>query len=409
MKIIVRFSFLVLIAQGILSCASGHSPKKGEQPQNSTFENGKVIPSVACLKDSSTKYSLYLPKKYSSSQAYPVILAFDPHGSGNLPLELYHELAEKYGYVFVGSNDSKNGLSISETNDIISALFEEIHGRFSVDTNRIYAMGFSGGARIASLMGLFHGGVAGVIGCGAGFPGIDLPAKFRFDYIGFAGTSDFNMNELIRLDEQMSQQEFNHALVLFDGIHEWPSKSLMEKAFIWNECCAMRRNLIPKNEKLIMEEKRFFDSSLTKEKVSMDKISYHRDLKNAISFMNDICETVLYKHLLSDLENDPEYKRQSKALQKLMEKESQEQQALQDDFFSKDIEWWKNKMANYDMRIAGNKNLTDASMCKRIKSYLSLVAYLNYSRMQNSGDMEKASFALQVYKVVDPENAAKIK
>ena len=409
MKKYFRFSFLYLISLGFLSCTSGNTPKKGDQTQNPAFENGKVIPSVACLKDPSTKYSLYLPKKYSSSQTFPVILAFDPHGSGNQPLDLYHELAEKYGYIFLGSNDSKNGISISETNRIISALFEEINYRYSIDTSRIYTMGFSGGARIASLIGLFHGGVAGVIGCGAGFPGIDQPGNFHFDYIGFAGTSDFNMNELIRLDEQMDQQNFNHALFLFDGIHEWPSKSLMEKAFIWNECSAMRKNAIPKNEKLILSHKQVFDSTLTKEKNSLDKISYHRDLKNVISFMKGLSEIVSYSRLLSILENDPEYIRQSKALQTLMEKESREQQTLQDDFFFKDIVWWKNKMANYDTRIASNKNLTDARMCKRIKSYLSLMSYINYNRMLNSGDMEKANFALQVYQVVDPENAAKTK
>ena len=403
------FSFILLITLGILSCASGHSPKQGEQGQNRTFEKGKVISSVTCLKDHSTTYSLYLPTKYSSSQTFPVILAFDPHGSGNLPLELYHELAEKYGYIFIGSNDSKNGNSISETNRIISSLFEEINGRFSIDTNRVYAMGFSGGARIASIIGLFRGGIAGVIGCGAGFPGTDQPGNFRFDYIGFAGTSDFNMNELIRLDEQLDHLEFNHALFLFDGIHEWPSKSLMEKAFVWNECCAMRRKFIPRNENFIQREKHVFDSTLNIEKASEDKISYHRDLKNAISFMKDLFETVSYQRFLSDLENDLEYKRQLKAQQNLMEKESQEQQALTDDFFFKDIAWWKSKMKEYDKRISGKNNLTDARMCKRMKSYLSLMSYINYNRMLNSGDMEKANFALQVYQVVDPENAAKIK
>jgi predicted esterase len=400
---------LVLLFLGFLSCISGHSPKQADQRQNPAFETGKVISEVSCLKDSSTKYALYLPENYSSSRTFPVILAFDPHGSGNLPLELYHELAEKYGYIFIGSNDSKNGVSISETNRIITSLFEEINSRFSIDTNRIYAMGFSGGARIASLIGLFRGGVSCVIGCGAGFPGINQPGKFQFDYIGFAGTYDFNMNELVRLDEQMVQLEFNHALFLFDGIHEWPSKSLMEKAFLWTECCAMRKNQTPKNEKLILSQKQLFDSLLVKDKGTTDKISYHRDLKNAISFMKDLTETVAYKRALYELENDPVYIRQSKDFQRQLEKESQEQQALQDDFFFKDIAWWKERIRNYDQRIKNEKNPADARMCRRMKSYLSLVSYLNYNRMLNSNDKEKAAFSLQVYQIVDPENAAKIK
>jgi len=403
------FSFLLLIVLGIVSCANGHSSGKKQNEPNRAFETGKVIPKVFCQKDPSTTYALYLPKKYSSSRTYPVILAFDPHGSGNLPLELYHGLAEKYGYIMIGSNESKNGIPVSESDRIIFSLFEEMNLGFSVDTNRIYTLGFSGGSRIASLIALFHGGVAGVIGCGAGFPGIDQPGKYRFDYIGFAGTYDFNMHELIGLDQQLDQQAFNHALFLFDGIHEWPSASLIEKAFKWNECCAMRRNSIPKDDHFINAEKQRIDSLLTIEKNSVDKIGYHRSLKNAISFMKDLSETDSYKKTLTDLEKNPGYKQQSRAQQNLLEKESKEQQELNDDFFFKDLDWWKSRIAGYDKRISSSKNPEDARMCRRLKSYLSLMCYMNYTRLQNKGDVEKAKFAMQVYEVVDPENAAKTK
>ena len=34
-------------------------------------------------------------------------LCFDAHGKGLLPVELYKDEAEKYGYIVVGSNNSK--------------------------------------------------------------------------------------------------------------------------------------------------------------------------------------------------------------------------------------------------------------------------------------------------------------
>ena len=55
------------------------------------------------------------------------------------------------------------------------------------------------------------------------------------------------------------------------------------------------------------------------------------------------------------------------------------------------------------------KNINDVRMYRRIKSYLSLLAYMNYSRMVSNSNKEKADFAYEVYKIVDPENAAKIK
>jgi hypothetical protein len=402
-----RISFLTLIILGNIACTSGSSPKRGEQ--SSSFETGIVIPKVSCIKDPSTTYSLYLPKNYSSSHRFPLILAFDPGGSGILPLTMYHDLAEKYGYIMMGSNDSKNGNSFPQTNLIISTLLEEIPERFSIDSNRIYTMGFSGGARIASLIGLYIGGIASVTGCGAGFPSTDRPGKYVFDYIGFAGMSDFNMYELIRLDQQLSQQNFNHVLFLFDGIHEWPQKLMMEKAFQWNECSAMRKQLIPRNEKLLGTLKESFDSILKKDQGTGDKIVYHQDLANTISFMKDLMEINSYKQLISDLEKSPDYKKQSGNQQKLMDRELKEQQTFSEDFFFKDLTWWKEKIAKYDSRIKAGKNISDVRMCKRIKSYLSLLAYMSYTRMHSSGNKEKADFALQVYQIVDPENAAKIK
>lgn len=401
------FPFLLLIILGFISCASGHSPKK--DGQTSQAETGKILPSVPCLKDPNTTYALYLPKKYLPTQKFPLILAFDPHGSGSFPLNLYSDLAEKYGYIMAGSNDSKNGNNIARTEQIIASLLQDIPGRFSVDTGRIYTMGFSGGARTASLIGLYFGGISGVIGCGAGFPVVDQRGTFRFDYIGFAGISDFNMYELLRLDQQLSQNNFNHALFLFDGIHEWPSATMMEKAFQWNKCCAMRRKIIPRDELFLEKVKISLDSLISSDKVASDEISYHRDLANTISYLKDIYETGSYKKMLSDLEQSSVYKKQQSDQQQSMENELQEQKMFTDYFFSRDLDWWKNKIAKYDSRIKAGKNLAEVKKSERLKSFLSLLAYMSYSQMLNSGNTEKADFAFQVYQIVDPGNAAKIK
>src|SRR4051812_6142146 len=65
---------------------------------------GIVIPRVACLKDATQSYCLYLPSNYSSSKVYPILYFFDSHASGSLPVEKYHELAERYGFIIAGSN-----------------------------------------------------------------------------------------------------------------------------------------------------------------------------------------------------------------------------------------------------------------------------------------------------------------
>jgi hypothetical protein len=69
---------------------------------------GKIIERVVCLKDDSQSYALYLPPNYTTDRRWPVIYAFDPAARGLRPVERFKDAAEKYGYIIVGSNNSRN-------------------------------------------------------------------------------------------------------------------------------------------------------------------------------------------------------------------------------------------------------------------------------------------------------------
>jgi len=400
------FSFLVIFIFLTLSCSSSQNKNSANKTSQ---EKGKVIPVISCLKDPAKSYSLYLPSNYSPEKKFPLILAFDPQGSGNLPVEKYHALAEKYGYILMGSNNSKNGLPMNETEAIISSLFEEISTRYSVDTSRIYLMGFSGGARIASLVALYAGGIRGVIGCGAGFPGGNQPGRFRFDYIGLAGNADFNMNELVTLDEQLEQQGFRHALIIFEGRHEWPAKEIMRDAFIWTEFCAMKDNLTPKNDGIVRDYQLLMEDQILKDEVNREFYKKYNDLKQMLCFLDGLINTDVLRNKLKETQSSSEFKKEEKKILALKEMEMQEQQLLAENFYVKDIDWWKKKITDYGLRITNKKNPQDVLFCRRMMSYLSLLAYMKYTGAITSGDKEKAGFALKIYQVVDPENAAKIK
>ncbi len=72
---------------------------------------GKVIPDMVCRADSNHTYALYLPSYYYESdvEEWPVIYAFDAAARGVMPVELFMDAAEKYGYIIAGSNISENG------------------------------------------------------------------------------------------------------------------------------------------------------------------------------------------------------------------------------------------------------------------------------------------------------------
>jgi len=286
MKGSLRSLLWIVLLTTILGCGPGNTRTNGNSVSASPVEKGKIIPKVTCLKYYTISYALYLPKNYTAARKFPVIIAFDPKGSGMLPLEKYKDLANKYGYILMGSNDSKNGQDMNTSGVIIDALFSETASRYSIDSTRIYVMGFSGGARIASIIGLYQGGVAGIIGCGAGFPATNQPVQFKPDYISFAGNADFNMNELINLDKQLDQAKFTHASILFNGRHTWPPVEVMENAFVWTEFCSMRKGFIPKNDSMILDFIRLQDKIIAKDKETGDAVAAYNHLINLIRFVD---------------------------------------------------------------------------------------------------------------------------
>ena len=70
---------------------------------------GTVLPKVVTRANPDQSYALYLPSYYVPSKKFPIVYAFDPGARGNIPVELMKDAAERYGYIVVASNNSRNG------------------------------------------------------------------------------------------------------------------------------------------------------------------------------------------------------------------------------------------------------------------------------------------------------------
>src|SRR5262252_5566370 len=219
---------------------------------------GKIIERVVCLKDAGQSYALYLPLNYATDRRWPVIYAFDPAARGMLPVERFKDAAEKYGYIIVGSNNSRNG-SDRPLAEIINAMFDDTQTRFSIDQNRVYTAGMSGGARVAgmvarSLAQSLGGGAAGVILCGAGFSEAKPPEKpLPFPVFGVAGVEDFNWIELRQLHKALDSIGSANRFVTFDGDHTWAPSDSFLTAVEWMELQAMKSGRRERDGKLIAE------------------------------------------------------------------------------------------------------------------------------------------------------------
>ena len=96
---------IAIISLGFgLAAASAVAQQPGQN-----FQTGIVLPDVHSIAQPEQTYALYLPSNYSAEHSWPIVYAFDPGARGNNPVELMRAGAQKYGYIIVGSNNSRNG------------------------------------------------------------------------------------------------------------------------------------------------------------------------------------------------------------------------------------------------------------------------------------------------------------
>jgi dienelactone hydrolase len=210
---------------------------------------GILHEAITCEEQSEQSYALYLPSGYSPDRPWPIVYCFDPRAWGRVPVERLQAAAERFGFILVGSNNSMNG-SWEGNVTAARAMFEDTHQRFAIDEHRIYAAGFSGGARVAcEIAANWH--MAGVLASGASFPGSVAPAEVPFVFYGCVGRRDFNYGEMKRVDESLERMRVPHRVVFHDGGHDWIPVSMAEEALGWFELQAMRVGRRPVDNALI--------------------------------------------------------------------------------------------------------------------------------------------------------------
>jgi dienelactone hydrolase len=242
------FTLLFVVIMGFASLASIHA---SEEP----LAKGVVIPRVECIDHPEQSYALYLPSNYSPEGKWPILYIFDPGARGSMPVILAKDAAEKFGYIVMGSNNSRNGQPKLDL-DAANAIWNDSHRRFTIDDYRVYFAGFSGGARLATAIALgCHDCAAGVISSGAGFP-LDKPpsAQTHFSYFATIGMSDFNYPEAVVLAQQLDQLDLPHRLRRFDGTHEWAPAEVWFEALAWMNLLAMRQDRLTRDSEFITQQ-----------------------------------------------------------------------------------------------------------------------------------------------------------
>ncbi len=108
-----------------------------------------VISEIKCTSDTTQQYYIILPEDYNGQRSYPLIIVFDPHGNGKPAAEKFKTAVADFGYIVAASNTIRNGYPSVEY--ALKLLYDDLIRRFKINSERVYAAGFSGGGRVAQI------------------------------------------------------------------------------------------------------------------------------------------------------------------------------------------------------------------------------------------------------------------
>lgn len=393
-----NISGLVLLLVSF-SCVSG------QQNRDHEFENTKVYPKVKCVADTTVSYALFLPPDYTKEKPCPILFLFDPHGDGLLPVNLFNAEAAKNGFIIAGSNNSKNGMPIEQTTSIYNTMLADLDSRFKIEKKAIYVCGFSGGSRVAGAVSITEGGVAGVVGCGAGLPDINQSPVQPFSYLAVVGNQDFNYSEILQLDESLESAGYQHHLLVFEGIHQWPPKEMIPDIFTWLRFDAMRQKAIPaeraeinsfieKNDK-IAGTLALKGQLASQQEMYIKMLHYLQGLTDVAPLQSEIKRLSAEKEVI-------EYKIQQK---QLLELERNLQQKYASEFQSQSLAWWTKEAAQLHSQTEKTQNPGTKLVYQRVLGFLSMNSYMYSGNALKQGDLVVAERFIEIYRLVDPPNA----
>jgi hypothetical protein len=180
-------------------------------------------------------YQLYVPESYRPGKLFGVIVYVSPGPRGDVRRE-YEELCDRYSLIWIGAANVGNPRFPSWRRYMAMETAWQAMQHFTVDTQRVYACGASGGGRVASHAAIlapetFTGGFY-LIGCDY-FRPLPLPDEPKKVYPGFwanidpkvldrakkesrfvllTGSEDFNRkNTKVVYDQGYAKDGFAHA------------------------------------------------------------------------------------------------------------------------------------------------------------------------------------------------------
>jgi len=395
--------FFVMVTTLLISVSCYENEQRiTEQPSEKPIIQSS-IQTIACKSDTSNTYELYLPNNLKANQKYPVIICFDSHGRGKMPVDSLSETAERYKYIVIGSNRIRN--NETKTNEILQILFNDVLARYPIDTTRVYLCGFSGGARLALSIALTNKSIAGVISCAAGLPQIDKDiTEIGFDLSMISGKDDFNYLEIKALENNLISQNLKFYTQYFDGGHSWANKEQLRNAVLWLEMNAMRSGKIQKNDSLIDFVHKLFQYEIYVNGQNKNLLGVRDAYRYGYYFLDSLYDNSDFKAKAELMDKTEEFLKEITTHKKLADNESSLREKYMMSFQTQQEDWWKNEVRILNEKMKNESNSEQTHLLKRIKNFWSIAAFMNTDNALKNNDLARAENFIKIYRTIDEKN-----
>ncbi len=116
-----------------------------------------AIPPFNLIKE---KFRLIVPKDYKHEEPWGLFIWVSPGDTASIPKAWEAELAKRK-LIFIGANNSGNRRNIFDRFRMAIDANHNMRQRFNIDGRRVYVSGFSGGGRVASMLGVAYADMFG--------------------------------------------------------------------------------------------------------------------------------------------------------------------------------------------------------------------------------------------------------
>jgi hypothetical protein len=388
-KLFVMMGFLLIL----FACKDQPQEKKFEEAANTPQEikSNSDLSVFSKTTADGIPYSYTLPP--SSSSKVPVVFFFDPAGNGRACLEQYKNLSKELGWVLICSNYHHNNIDPASALKGWVSIKKDVLGTLPVDSLRMLAGGFSGGARQAISFLAAGEAFRGIIGNSAGFPMIPEVMSKYFAFYGLYGNADMNLSEMENLDQALSKTNFLYHVHSFQGNHAWAPYKEMRKALVWMAGLQPMQNNIPPETVLQYLGNEY-------QKSSFEKIADQQYLMSRAKLTGSQCEECVTK--IKNIEQSDESRNEIAERKKWRQFEERSLKEIQSNMGRLDMNAWKVKIDAWSADTMGQSEKALAN--KRILGYLSLLCYTAGNK-ELENESARAGYIAQLYTLCDPENA----